>query len=165
MSNPFESIIGKWQGNSGASTMGSETIPFIESVSVHKRLDATIKTGNQSLIAYPYERLATKQDGSLYHYETGFYLWDYDRKISYRQTAVPRGHQYIGQDPEGGLNFCADITEISESDWLYNNFRLCTYSFSGKTNGNSFEYIEIMDFIESSGRNRHTLTNKLNRTV
>lgn len=155
---PIEPLLGEWGGTQGIARIGNEVIEFDERMIVFN--NGITVTGEQSLVTCPYNRYATTKDGKPYHQESGYFLWDADRDIVYRQATVPRGFQYIGQAYED-LDFLAIQGEIGQSMWLSENFKLERHQICITPIKNGFSYAEVMSIIEGEAKARHSMSNTL----
>ena len=165
---PLTPFIGNWSGQNGKSSMGPQEpiLEFREELNVDGI--GHVKTGEQDLVAcYFVRRAYSKADDSLYHHESGYFMWDGERSHMYKCAAIPRGESYVALSLDRRYSFGAlgAADEIAQSPYLQAQVKMVTYSkiFAFHNLSSELSYREEMVIQDQVRREsvEHILSNDL----
>ncbi|MDE2292847.1 MAG: FABP family protein [Elusimicrobia bacterium] len=171
---PLERLAGTWKGDKGKDVApepdGAEENPYFETI-VYEKVGDVTNAETQRLAALHYRQVVTrKSDGKVFHQETGFLMWDAERKLVMQTLAIPRGVALVAagrcEDPS------ADSFEVKagDEDWpiaqslfMFGNARTLAFTHRFAVDGGTFTYSETTLLDIYGKRFEHTDENVLTR--
>ncbi len=118
ISNPFDLLIGKWQGDKGMDiapeSIGTETNPYYETITFEQTPDVR-NAENQELFAVWYRQIVRrKSTGKIFLDQSGYWMWDAKENVLMHSFTIPRAVCILAKgelkQTEGGL-----VLEVSAS--------------------------------------------------
>ncbi|KAA3606235.1 MAG: DUF1794 domain-containing protein [Calditrichaeota bacterium] len=91
---PLKKLIGVWKGSKGMDISpepdGTEENPYYETITFYEAGDLT-NAESQKLVMLRYHQVVTrKSDDTVFHDETGYWMWDEANDIVIHSLAIPR---------------------------------------------------------------------------
>lgn len=172
---PLQALIGHWQGDKGLDVspdpQGDEKAAYADTIVFSPVGDAT-NAEQQKLAALHYHQAVTRiSDGKLFHNETGYWLWDPDKKLVMQTLTIPRGLSLVAGGPIEADATVIEVTATDEdSDWtisqspfLQSHAKTRTFHHRIEINGDLLRYDETM-LVDIYGKQFvHTDKNELQR--
>ncbi len=124
---PLQDLIGIWQGDKGLDVApdpeGAENSPYYESINYSACGDVT-NAETQVLAAIYYRQIVKrKSDNSVFHDQTGYWMWDAARQLIMHSLTIPRavcvlaGGQYTGSKTPDGSVIIEVVADVDNPDW------------------------------------------------
>ncbi|NOX76507.1 MAG: FABP family protein [Gammaproteobacteria bacterium] len=124
---PLAGLIGVWKGDKGLDVApepdGSENTPYHETITFTAIGDVT-NAESQVLAVLHYRQIVQrKADDSVFHDETGYWMWDPRTSTIMHSLVIPRavcvlaGGKYDGADTDNGDVVLEVAANVDDSDW------------------------------------------------
>ena len=110
---PLAELIGVWEGDKGLDVApepdGVENNPFYETITFTAGGDVTNAESQVLTLLHYHQIVKRKSNDKVFHDETGYWMWDAERKLLMHSLSIPRAVSLIagGEDQkpsEHGLN-------------------------------------------------------------
>lgn len=177
---PLVELIGVWRGDKGLDVApepgGAEHTPYYETITFTAIGDVT-NAEVQTLAVLHYRQIVQrKADDSVFHDETGYWMWDANKKIIMHSLTIPRavnllaGAEHNGQKESDGNYVLAVTAGIDDPDWaiiqspfMKDNARTISFHQRLSVGNGKLSYTETM-IIDIYGKKfTHTDNNELIR--
>jgi hypothetical protein len=173
---PLAQLAGTWQGSGGLDISpepeGQEVNPYFETLLFEKAGDVT-NAGKQTLAVMRYHQVVSRQsDKKVFHNESGYWLWDKERKLVMQALTIPRGVSLVaGGRCEGpGSNVLEVRAAAGDADWgiaqapfMRDNAKTVGFTHKISVSGETLTYSETTSLEIYGKRFEHTDENKLTR--
>lgn len=124
---PIKQLIGVWEGNQGVDIApepdGEENNPYYETIT-YEDIGDLKNADEQTLAAVYYRQIVTrKSDDNVFHDQTGYWIWDGERKTVMHSFVIPRavsvvaGGVYSGEKDDNGRVVMELAARLGDPDW------------------------------------------------
>lgn len=176
---PLKGLIGIFKGDKGIDIApdkedGKEENLFFETITFSEAGEV-VNADEQHLAALHYHQVVTrKKDNAVIHNQTGYWMWDEERKLLLHSIAIPRGLCLLASgtahiDQEGQVQLKA-VSNLKDSDYtivqsrfLKEKARTVAFDIKLSLNGDTLHYFETTLVDIYGGIFEHTDTNTLQR--
>jgi len=174
---PLSALIGVWEGDRGEDVApepeGKETNPYYETLSFDVVGDVT-NAESQTLVVLRYLQIVTrKSDDTVFHHETGYWMWDAERETVMHSLAIPRAVTLLAGGKvrrEGDMLVFEVAAKQGDPDWgicqspfMRDNAKTTAFTHTISVTGDELSYSETT-LLDIYGRSfEHTDRNILTR--
>ncbi len=176
---PLTGLIGTFNGDKGIDIApdredGKEENLFYETI-VFSKAGEVVNADEQRLAALHYHQVVTrKSDDAVIHNQTGYWMWDKERKLVIQSIAIPRavcllasGAAHTGPNGETVIKVISDLKHehwsIIQSPFMDQKAKTIAFDQKLTINGDELHYFETT-LVDIYGHIfEHTDTNTLKR--
>lgn len=173
---PLAQLAGFWEGDGGLDISpepeGQEVNPYFETILFEKCGDVE-NAGKQTLAVMRYHQVVSRQsDEKVFHNETGYWLWDADKKLVMQTLSIPRGVSLVaGGSCEDSASKVLEVRAAAgDADWsiaqapfMRDNAKTLAFTHKISVNGDALTYSETTSLEIYGKRFEHTDENTLKR--
>jgi methylamine---glutamate N-methyltransferase subunit C len=173
---PLAALVGTWTGNKGMDVApepdGTENNPYTETIVFTDAGDLS-NAESQKIAMVRYQQVVKRiSNGEVFHDQTGYWMWDAERKLVMHSLLIPRGMGLLAGGTAtakgAGFHFHVEAKEggewgIVQSPFLSAQARTVSFVADFIVDGNRLEYSETTN-LHIYGRDfPHTDVNVLQR--
>ena len=177
---PLAELIGTWKGDKGQDVApepdGVETNAYYETITFTAAGDVS-NAESQVLAVVVYEQVVKrKSNNETFHHETGYWMWDAERRTIMHSLAIPRavcvlaGGSHNGEANADGKTVLEVSAGLDDEDWqiiqspfMRDNARTTAFSHKITVGNNTLTYTETTQVDIYGKLFEHTDQNELEK--